>query len=348
MIFYKRKMFWIIVGVPNLLAASYLGFFATPRYVSEAKIVVYQESGTSGSSGHLEKLVSGSTSIQGDYLLSSFIHSQNAFRIANPKWLGQQWSQGTGVFEYGGLLQFFQRNDLTLFHYYHRNVTIHINDRSTVLTLKTIGYNPAFPQLLSKKILSYGQQAITNLGDASYSKAVEYNEELVAKQKSVLEKNIDTLSSMYKKYGLIDVKQLYQSRLSLINRLTENKAELDEKDQASQALQPNNPANAVVRNEIASLNGKIGSLQSQIGEPNNPLSKQAGEFKAVQVKIKNSYQVLQEEEDALVKAKENLLAHRYVLSYVSEPSRPVVPSLPNKWWILWTFLITWGIYVIVK
>ncbi len=349
MIFYKRKLFWFIVGIPNLLTASYLGFLATPRYVSESKIVVYRESGVSGSSsGHLASLVSGSTSIQGDYLLSSFLHSENAFKSANPKWLAQEWSQGTGVFEYGGLLQFFEINRLTLFHYYRRNVIIHINDHSTVLTLKTIGYNPAFTQILSKKILSYGQQVITNLGDASYREAVEYNKELVAKQKSVLEKEMYNLSAMDKKYGLVDIKQLYQSRLSVINHLMENKAELEAKERAAKALQPTNPANAIVQNEIASINDKIGLLQSQIVEPNNPLSQQAGNLKSVQMKIKNSYQVLQKEEDALVKAKENLLAHRYVLSYVSAPSHPTVPSLPDKWWILWIFLITWGVYVIVK
>lgn len=350
--FYRRRLFYIVVASPTAITALYLGLLATPRYVSTTKLVVYQESSSPSSSlsgaSSVASSLTGSPSLHGDYLLSSFLRSEKAFQQACPAWLSKNWSQGTGFFEYGGLLQLFQRNALTLYRYYQSQMGIHVDAKSTVLTMTVNGYTPQFTRNLSQKILAAGQKAITDLGDQSYRQSVAYNEKLVAKQKKMLVDAIQSLAAAEKDSGVVDYQTLYQSQLSLISRLMEKKAALAAQLQASTALQPNNPENKVIAHEIASISEKLEHLSARADRPNSILASHVGQLQLLQSNVKNAYQLLLSEEAALVKAKESLLAHKYTLSYVSPPSLPQVPSLPDRWWILWIFLITWGVYVVIK
>lgn len=350
--FYRRRLFYIVVAAPTAITAMYLGLLATPRYVSTTKLVVYQESSSPsaslGSASSMVSGLSGSPSLHGDYLLSSFLRSEKAFQQAGPKWLAKNWSQGSGFFEYGGLLQLFQRNALTLYRYYQNQLGLHVDAKSTVLTMTVNGYKPQFTQQLSQKILAAGQKAITDLGDQSYRQSVAYNEQLVAQQQKGLVDAIGALAAAEKTSGVVDYQTLYQSQLSLIAHLMEKKAALAAQLHASTALQPNNPENQVIAHEITSIDTKMQRLSARVDQPNSVLASHVGQLQLLQSNVKNAYQLLLSEEAALVKAKESLLAHKYVLSYVSPPSFPQVPSLPDRWWILWIFLITWGVYVVIK
>jgi capsular polysaccharide transport system permease protein len=350
--FYRRRLFYIVVALPTAIVALYLGLLASPRYVSTTKLVVYQESSSPtaslGGASSISASLSGSPSLHGDYLLSSFLLSEKAFQQANPSWLQKNWSQGTGFFDFGGLLQFFQRNMLTLYRYYQSQIGLHVDAKSTVLTMTVDGYTPQFPQQLSKKILAEGQKAITDLGDQSYRQSVDYNEKLVKKQKMALADSIQSLAAAEKSSGLVNYQTLYQSQLSLIGHLMEKEAELTAQLHASLALQPNNPENKIITQEISSIRSKLERLHIRSDRPDSVLASHVGQLQLLQSNVKNAYQLLLSEEATLVKAKESLLAHKYVLSYVSPPSLPQVPSLPDRWWILWVFLISWGVYVVIK
>lgn len=67
--FYNRKSFWILFGIPNILSIFYFLLIATPKYVSESSLIVYQNN-----QGGADKAVSlqlsqngGGVSLEGDY-----------------------------------------------------------------------------------------------------------------------------------------------------------------------------------------------------------------------------------------------------------------------------------------
>ena len=347
MIFYKRKLFWALVGIPNLVAGAYLFFLASPVYVSQAQLVVYQESGGNSKTLSLGKK-RGGTSLEGDYLLSTYLHSMQAFSHLNQDQLKREWSSGFGVMDYGGLFQGFRRDPETLWHYYRDSVRYHIDPNSAVLTLRVQGYSPSFPQHLAQQLLNMGQDHLSRLSTAVYEKALKYDQHLVQQQQTALEQAIYRLADYQKKIGILSLSAQNKSRLQVLGELSVKRAELQAEQAVYQSHEPKNPQTTALAEEIAQIDGQIAQMRNP-SQGSNALVRYSREYNLRKTAVVNAEKLLMEDEKSLLETREHLLSHEYVLSYISPPYRPVVPTLPHRLWdFLWILGITFIVYLIVK
>jgi capsule polysaccharide export protein KpsE/RkpR len=347
MVFYKRKLFWGLVGIPTLVSGAYLFLLAVPGYVSKSQIVVYQESGGDSKTLSLGKK-HGGTSLEGDYLLSSYFHSMNAFSHLDSHWLEQEWSKGFGVQSYGGLFQGFRRGPENLWRYYKDSVRYHINPNSAVMTLSVSGYSPGFPQALSQKLLDMGQKHLSQLSLGVYQKALDYDEHLVSQQREALGKSIGDLSAYQRKIGILSLSTQDKAHLNTISQLYVKLAELQAEHAVYLRREPKNPQTAALAEEIAQIQRKIQNLRNADQSQGN-LVRYAREYALRKTAVKNAEKVLVEDEKMLLQTRRNMLSHEYVVSYISKPYKPVVPTRPHRLIdFLWVFGITLLIYLIVK
>lgn len=347
MIFYKRKLFWALVGVPNILAGTYLFFLASPVYVSQAQLVVYQESGGTSKTLSLGKK-RGGTSLEGDYLLATYIHSMHAFSQLNKAELEREWSSGFGVMDYGGLFQAFRHNQDTLWHYYKDSVRYSINPNSAVLTLTINGYSANFPMKLAQKLLAMGQAHLSQLSTAVYQKALAYDQHLVQQQKLILEQAIHKLANYQEHIGILSLSAQNKSRLQTLGQLVVKRAELQAEQAVYKRHEPKSPQTTALAEEIAQLNGQIDHLRDA-SRGDNVLVRYSREYTLRKTAVVNSEKLLIAEEESMLQTRKNMLSHEYIISYISPPYRPIVPTLPDRFIdFLWILGITFLVYLIVK
>lgn len=335
-----------MVGIPNILAGGYLLFLAAPVYVSQAQLVVYQES-----SGHQQTLSlgkkRGGTSLEGDYLLSSYLHSMKAFSALDHKILAREWSSGFGVQDYGGLFQGFQRTPLTLWHYYRDSVLIHIDPNSAILTLSVLGYHPGFTQALSQKLLSMGEQNLSQLGEQAYRSAFAYDKGLVQKQQKRLEQAIAYLADYQKKIGILSLGDDYRSALDTRTQLLVKQAEIKAQLAVYAKSEPKNPVTDGLREEVAQIDADL--AKNSAAQARRPLVQYGHRYTLLKTKVANAEHLLLADDETLLRTRQNQLSHQYVLSYISPPYRPAVPQLPYRvTTLLWILLGTLIVYLVVK
>lgn len=345
--FYKRPLFWIVFGIPNIISAGYFLLLAAPQYVSTAKVIVYQES---NSPQHKVSIngKSGGASLEGDYLLGAYIQSEKAFLSFPGNVLAQHWSRGFGVADYGGLLQGFRKSELNLWKTYKDNVYIHTNRESAVMEIRIQSYNKNFSQWLNNELLFRGQRAISHLSRSVYEETIAFDKNLVKKQKQTLSQAITSLSAYQKETGIINLDSGYSSELRTLGQMEINESTLFSRVSTYRKLEPNNPQYEALTTQLKAIQGSIQEIKSRIhGE--GSLAAHAKAYTLRYTAMKNANKLLDIDEKALILAQQNLLSHRYVISYISPASSPIAPTRPYRWWnTFWVLLGTSVLYMILK
>lgn len=169
--FYKRKLFWALIGLPNLLSILYFGALAAPQYTSKSSLIVYQSAAADISPTDLQLEQGGGVSVEGDYLIQNFITSWQCFTALDHESLQTAWSKGDLITRFGGVASLFSSNITSLYHYYLGHVSTHIDNNSAIMTLSVRGYDPAFVLALNRDILTKSAQAITHINAQAYENA---------------------------------------------------------------------------------------------------------------------------------------------------------------------------------
>ena len=169
--FYKRKLFWILFGLPNLLSIFYFGALAAPQYTSQSSIIVYQSAASGATPDALQLEQGGGVSVEGDYLIQNFITSWRCFAALDHTKLQTAWSQGDILTRFGGVASLFSGNLTSLYNYYLGHVSMHINNNSAIMTLSVRGYDPAFVLDLNHDILAASALALNQINAQAYESA---------------------------------------------------------------------------------------------------------------------------------------------------------------------------------
>lgn len=169
--FYKRKLFWILFGLPNLLSILYFGALAAPQYTSRSSIIIYQSAASGTDANALQLGQGGGVSVEGDYLIQNFITSWHCFAALDHADLQNSWSKGDILTRFGGAATAFSHNLTSLYNYYLGHVSTHIDNNSAIMTLSVRGYDPAFVLALNRDILAASARAITKINAQAYESA---------------------------------------------------------------------------------------------------------------------------------------------------------------------------------
>lgn len=342
-LFYKRKLFWLLFGVPNLLSLWYFGAIASPQYVSRSSLIVYQsEPATSGSGGMPFGQNSG-LSLEGDYLLQNFITSWQCFKTLDLAGLHKSWSSGDFVTGFGGIASLFKTDTTSLYDYYLSHVRVQIDANSAIVTVRVAGYSPDFVLKLNQEILEQSNKAISDLNVQAYQNAQALFQNHLEAEKSTLQAAIMADGNIQKE------SEAYKTDLTLIDQLILKKTMME----AELSVFKNDSSDAgAVQGRLADLNkinDEIGALSLKLQAEANHSNPNGEDLIYNQELVQNSTENLLGLEKQFVTAQEVALQHQYFMEYVSRPSVPPNPTSPKTLqWILGIMAATFLIYLIVK
>lgn len=323
--FYKRRLFWLLFGLPNLLSILYFGVIAAPQYVSKSSIIVYQSASGGGGDESVPLGQAAGLSVEGDYLVQSFIVSWHCFAGLDAKHLRRSWSQGDFITRFGGVGSLFGANLTDLYDYYLGHVRTHIDNNSAIMTVSVRGYDPAFALALNREILAQAEAAINAINMQAYHNAEGFFQGRVQAAKQRLQ---NALAAQAKTPQAVQLNQLnlkeimLEAQLSVLQKQPTSVAQLRD-----------------LRAEIAGLKGQIKLLSQAPGE--------AGVYN--QLLVQDAQSNLLSMETQLLAAQQAALTHLYFVNYVAQPAVPPNPTAPDR--LAWIFAIMAGtflFYLIVK
>lgn len=349
MLFYKRKLFWILFGIPNFLSIIYFGLVASPQYISQSSLVVYQSAAADASPVTLQLGQNGGMSVEGDYLVQSFIASWQCFKTLNHGNLRKSWSNGDFITRFGGVMSLFETNVTSLYNYYLGHVYTHINSNSAIMTVSVKGYDPNFVQKLNQEILDKSDKAVNDMNAQAYQNAENFFNSRVQAAKANLKTTILSVTGVQQNSNVLNPSTAYSSQLDLINQLTLKMVSMEAQLTVLQKDTPNSAQVHGLQAEIAKINDEIKSISSKIRGNGTALTSVDGNFSYNQALVQNAKSNLLNVETQLLTAQQAALQHQYFMEYINQPSVPPNPTSPNR--LEWIFSIMAGtflFYLIVK
>lgn len=342
-LFYKRKLFWLLVGGPNLLSILYFGAIASPQYVSQSSLIVYQSEPTTSGSGGMPFWQNNGISLEGDYLVQDFITSFQCFKTLDLADLDKSWSSGDFITSFGGIASLFKTDTTSLYDYYLSHVRVHIDVNSAIVTVRVAGYNPDFVLKLNQEILDQSNKAISDLNIQAYQNAQALFHNRLEAEKATLQAAIMAGGNVQKE------SEAYKTDLALIDQLILKKTMME----AEFSIFKNDFSDSGSMQgrlaDVNKINDEIDALSLKIQAETNDSNPDGGDFIYNQVLVQNSTERLLGLEKQIFTAQKVALQHQYFMEYVSRPSVPPNPTSPKKLqWIIGIMLATFLIYLIVK
>lgn len=351
-IFFKRRLFWILIGVPNLISLLYFGVIATPEYVSRSSFVVYRANQGEASHSISAQLnvESGGVPLEGDYLVSHYVHSWRGFTQQHPGHLKTAWRKGDFVSRFGGLLGLFQTSQTALWRYYRNHVVTKIDKDSAILTVSVIGYQSDFVQQLNRSILHDANVTVNAMDNEAFEQGEAFFGNQVEQAKQQLRRDVAQLSTIQKNLRVLDPGTDYQARLNLLDHLIEQRVGLEAHQAVISGAAPGSRQGTALAAEIRTLDRHISQLETALygGSPQS-LTQASGMYTYWQALIQNDEATLRAGEMQLLNAQQAVLQNRYSMSFVQRPSVAPEPTRPRRLaWVAGIFLVTLFLYAIVK
>lgn len=348
-----RTLKLVIIGLPLVLVALYLGLFSADRYVSESTLAVRQAGSEGVSLPGAAMLLAGLTppSREDTLYVQHYIHSLALLR---------QLDSELNIREHFASphLDLLDRISLgssqeEFLRYFRNRVQVTYDDVASLLTVRVQGLDPAFAQRLNQRILEESERFVNEYSQRMAREKLTFVEgELKTAAQRVQEaKNL--VLEFQTRNKLLD--PVFQAEVSgaLSAQLQANKARLEAELAALLAYMNEDAAQVrALRERIAAANRQAdtererGTKPSQQGERLNSL---AIEFKGLQMQAEfavDAYKIaLAAVENTRIEATRKLKS----LVVIEPPSRPETPEYPRRLYTLATVLAaSLLIYAIVR
>ncbi len=347
-IFYKKKIFWWICGIPSLVSCFYLFIWATPRYESTAVVRVYgaSQDSSGSSSAALEGMGgAGGTASSGAYVLKQYIASWDAFQKLGPEKMQQHWSTGDFISRFGGPLSLFSSNKMRLWGYYQYRVNASLDEMSGLLTLTVDGYSSDFVTQLNKDLLDFSREKLAHSGTKADQAEYAMLLRKIHVDNESLDSDLERISVLQKKAGISDLKSAYQDVLSTLSATERARIDIGTRAAATAFL-------AERGQQIEVLKTQLSSLDREIAKQKDTVARQSSIYKAynqAEERVDQDIKNIVLDEKNMLENEKSIIRDAYYIDAIEEPVHPTNPMRPRA--LMWTAIIlcvSFILYLIVK
>ena len=348
-----RTLKLLIIGLPMLVTALYLGLFAADRYVSESTLAV-RRAGSEGVAvpGAAMMLAGLTPSSNEDTLyVQHYIHSLGLLQKLNAELNVQEHFATTRR----DLLHRFWRgrSQEDFLKYYRDRVQVNFDDVSSLLTVRVEGLDPEFAQRLNQRILEESERFVNEYSQRIAREQLAFAESELKTAAQHVQQAKDQVLGFQTRNRLLDPTFQAQASGALSAELLATKARLEGELNALLAyMNEDAPQVRALRSRIAATARQAdaererGTRPTQQGERLNSL---AIEFQGLQMQAEfalDAYKIaLAAVENARIEATRKLKS----LVVIEPPSKPETPEYPRRVYLLATVLAaTLLIYAIVR
>lgn len=330
-----------LVALPLLLAGAYYGLMAQDRYVSESQVVVKRAGDSAAASLNLGALigVGGSTSREDAMLLQQYIHSPDMLARLDQQ-LGLRAAFGNA-----GADWFYRLSpDATreeFLDYYRSRVEVGYDDKTTLLTLRTQGFTPAFAQRFNQALLAECERFINELSHKITREEMAFASAEVERSYQALNGAKENLLRYQNQHGVLDPQAQAEAASRLVAELQAKQAQLEaEQRNLESYLDAASPQVVAARNAVAAVKAQISAEKAKIVSPDDGrLNRKSAQFQELQARVEFGASLYKVALTALEKARVEAARKVKSLAVVTTAQLPEEAEYPRKLYILGSLLL---------
>lgn len=199
-----KRLKVVIILVPTLLATIYFAGFAANRYVSESSVALQQSGGeASGLPGAALMLAGlGSPDRNETLYLLQYVQSLALLNELDLKLDLRKHFEAERLDVFSRL--WAGASQERFLDYYRSRVEVIFDDASSILTVRTQGFDPVFAQHLNKAILEASERFVNEMSHSLARERLEFGERELARAAEKLQAARTEVLSFQSKNGLLD------------------------------------------------------------------------------------------------------------------------------------------------
>ena len=355
-----KRPFTLFVLTPFFLFAFYQIVIASPRYESQARLIVREPDGMATLDPAMALMsgfgVSGANS--DTELVKVFIHSNDMMDyLENTLKIKDHFSNNEHDY-FSRLSDDASRE--SLFNYYSDKITVEIDDESQVVSIFVQAFDPAFAHLMSKTIVDHAEWYINEIGHNLAKKQLEFVKLEHLKVEQRLQTAKSGLISFQRRHDLLDpeaegmaLQQItYQLEGKIAAQLTELRAlKSSMSENASQVIQARSQLESMQqqlekeRSRLTSQNPSVEGLPED--EKNLSVSQILAKFSDYKINMELALQAYTSSQVSLEKSRIEAYRQLKYLVTVETPTIPEEAKYPQVFYnislILAVILMLFGI-----
>lgn len=339
-----RTLALLLLALPLLLYAAYLGLLAADRYVSESVITVRQSGGDGGSGaipGAALMLAGINPPAHEDTLyLKQFVHSRGLLgRLDEKLGLRDHFARAGADWPFQLATDASQED---FFEYYQARVEVGYDERAALLKIRTQGFDASFSQKLNQAILEESERFVNETSQRFARERLRFAEGELQLAGERLQEAKNTLLAFQNRHRLLDPAQQAQAAGVLSAELEATRARLEaELGGLLGYLNEGSYQVRALRQRIAALDRQIDAERRRAttdprrGERLNQL---AVEFQALQLQAQFAQDAYRLALGAVENARIDATRKIKSLLVVEPPSLPQTAEYPRQLYNLGTLL----------
>ena len=338
---------WLPIGgilVPLAIIALYLFLIAQDRFVSESVVVVKQVGEVSTpATGGLSLLLGGSnTSVEDSKYLKQYIESYDMLQRLDQTLHFRKEFRGNGFDWFFQLHPDASREDLL--KYYNQRVTVDLDETTSLLTVRTEGFSPAFALQFNNAILQESDRFVNAISQQVAKEQLKFSESQYQDSMSRLAKSREAVLSYQNNNQMLDPQVNAEAVSKVMNSLRASLADLQTQERTLLSyLNPDTPQVVALRSQIKAVEQQINDEQSKLtaetGNDGSKLNRKALQFEALKADVQFNTDLYQVSLSALEKSKLDAVRKLKSLIKISSPQLAEDALYPRRVYILFSFLL---------
>jgi capsular polysaccharide transport system permease protein len=324
--------FWVIVGLPTLVAGVYFFAIASDLYLSEAKFIVRSPKQVQTSSiGALIQSTGLARAVDDTAVVEDFIMSRDAVRkLEQQNELRAVFgrSEGDFVTRFPGILM---RSDFeALFRRYDLFVSVETDHTSGVTALRVKAYRPEDAQAIASALLSYSEQLVNELNERARKDTLGTARREVDRAQEQISQIQSQLTAYRVQQNMLDPKSASTGVLELIGQM--NAAETTARQQLGEILKnsPNSPQIPLIQTRIASLDKLIAEERAKLTGQTNSVVAALTEYERLALDRELAEKALASAFTSLEAARLEAQRQQLYLEAIAQPNLADYPLYPKR------------------
>ena len=346
-----KRPFAVFVLIPFFLFTFYQIVIASPRYESQARLIVREPDGMATLDPAMALMsgfgVSGvSTDTE---LVKAFIYSNDMLEYLE-KTLGVKEHYSDETHDVFSRLASDASRE-SIFEFYSNMVEVELDDKSQVISIFVQAYDPEFAHLVSKTIVAHAEWYINEIGHNLAKKQLEFVklEHLMVEQR--LQKAKNDLLAFQRRHDLLDPEAegmaLQQITYQLEGQIAAKRTELralksSMSEDASQVIQARSQLESMQlqleRERSRLTNQKAGDVGLPEDERNLSVSQVMAKFSDYKINMELSLQAYTSSQVSLEKSRIEAYRQLKYLVTVESPTQPEEAKYPEVFYNTSLFL----------
>lgn len=348
----RLRWTWLLVLLPTLLAATYYGFFATDRYVSEAQLVIRKASDDGRRGGLASLLGLGASGFDEISVISAYVTSKDAIHALQAR---LPVAQIFGPPEADPIARwpsvFYGPTEEQFYRYYQTMVQAIPQQEKGILTISVQTFKPSDSRAIALALVELAEALANRMNERMLADSVRSADDEVKRSEEALIAAQVAMTGFRTREMMLDPERNAVLVAELIGKLNTELATTQAQIDQLGAVAPNTPQAALLRSQATSLRQQIEAQRGSIASGDTALARKIGEYDRLDLQQKFAARRLASTVAALAAAKNQAHRQQIFVERIVEPGLPDKSTRPRSLaivvtvfgWSMLAYLVIWTV-----